>query len=318
MDPSLNAAPLAPDATTDQLAKAWLVGVIERTPLDRVGEVDLDLLTTEGKLLIADILEDLEAGTQPPRDLPASARERARELGRLRSGDRASAEVPRDLAVLQSVLIESLLRGEPHRRADEVQRSVQRLAEIFGSVHAALTEGFLRGRDPGDLQDPDPPLPGSEDLNRSVQVMVAEHRRYGRPFAVALLELEGIGSIFETRGRKEGGWMLTAAAAVIRSQIRIVDQAFQVRDDAFCVLAPNVTAGRLRRMADRLARVVEASQAADAPRIAISAGVSACPEHGQDADRLLEVAGEALDAARAAGEPVQVAALNGSRAQRES
>ena len=78
------------------------------------------------------------------------------------------------------------------------------------------------------------------------------------------------------------------------------------------MLAPNVDAGRLRRMADRLARVVDASQAADGPRIAISAGVSACPEHGHDGSRLLEVAGDALDGAKAAGEPVQVATRNGT------
>jgi hypothetical protein len=65
-------------------------------------------------------------------------------------------------------------------------------------------------------------------------------------------------------------------------------------------------------MADRLARVVEASQAPSGPRIAISAGISACPEHGQEAGRLLEIAGDALGAAKASGEPVQVA-LNGAR-----
>ena len=90
---------------------------------------------------------------------------------------------------------------------------------------------------------------------------------------------------------------------MIRNQIRIVDHAFRVDDDAFCVLAPNVDAGKLRRMGDRLARVVDGSQADDGPRISISAGVSACPEHGHDSERLLEIAREALEAARAAGEP---------------
>jgi GGDEF domain-containing protein len=84
------------------------------------------------------------------------------------------------------------------------------------------------------------------------------------------------------------------------------------------VLAPNVDAGRLRRMGDRLARVVDGSQAPGAPRISISAGVAACPEHGQDRERLLEVAREALEAARAADEPVGVASFNGARLVRES
>ena len=71
-------------------------------------------------------------------------------------------------------------------------------------------------------------------------------------------------------------------------------------------------------MGDRLARVVDGSQADDGPRISISAGVSACPEHAHERERLLEVAREALESARATGEAVEVAASNGSRVARDS
>jgi diguanylate cyclase (GGDEF)-like protein len=301
------------DPFADQLAKSWLVGVIERTPLDQVRELDLDVLTREASPLIAAILDGLDAGRPALPGLSSDASRRARELGRLRPAARACAEVPRDLAVLQSVLIASLHRGGPGGRSSDFGRSVQRLAEIFGSLHGAVAEGLVRKRDLTDPPDRPAAFPGSADLEGWLAVLVAEHRRYGRPFAVAVLELDGLGRIVEAHGRRSGELMSTAASTVIRNQIRIVDHAFQVGDDAFCVLAPDVDAGRLRRMADRLARVVEASQAADSPRIAISAGVSACPEHGHDASRLLDVAGAALEAAKAAGEPVQIAAVNGSR-----
>jgi two-component system, cell cycle response regulator len=105
--------------------------------------------------------------------------------------------------------------------------------------------------------------------------------------------------------------MLAAVATVIRRQIRTVDQAFRLGDDEFCVLAPHGDAEQLRRMAGRLSDVVEGSQADDGPRIAISAGVSACPEHGDDGTRLLRAAGEALYAATSAGVAVEVARLDG-------
>jgi diguanylate cyclase (GGDEF)-like protein len=221
---------------------------------------------------------------------------------------------------LHSLLITSLDRAAPLLPLGDPVGSARRLAEIFGSLHAAVTEGLVRRPDQADPPRSDEPaaLPGSADLEGSLDALVAEYRRYGHPFALALIELEGLREIYETHGRESGSWMSTAATTMIRNQVRIVDRAFQMDDDAFCVLAPNVDAGRLRRMGDRLARVVHGSQANDGPRVSISAGVAACPEHGHDRGRLLEVAREALQAARAADEPVGVAASNGSRVLRES
>jgi diguanylate cyclase (GGDEF)-like protein len=311
----------APRATTreprpspDDLAKAWLVGVVQRTPLDRVTDLDLDLLTTAAGPLIAGILDGLHPGAHGAPDLPPRVRERARDLGRLRRGQAASAEILRDLGVLQSVLIAALLGDAPDRQAGDLERSVQRLAEVFGSVQGAVAEGILRDRTA--RRDELTALPGSADLEHWLEVLVAEYRRYGHPFALALVDVEGLGPINEAYGRQSGDRMLTALATVIRNQIRIVDHAFRLGDDEFCVVAPNVDAGRLRPMADRLARVVETSQSADAPRIEISVGVSACPEHGHDGGLLLQVAERALDTAREAGQPVEVAASNGHRLPR--
>lgn len=285
------------------------MAIVERTPLDRVPELDLDLLAAEAGPLVAGILDALPPGCE----LDADARRRASILGTLRSSERACAEVPRDLAALQSVLIESLGHGDPGRmRIAGPGPAPQRLAELFGSLQGALTEGLVAERDLAAGADESGALPENADLDQWLAVLVAEHQRYGRPFALALLELEGLGRIFETHGRQPGEVMLAAATTVIRNQIRIVDHAFRLDDGGFCVLAPNVDAERLRRMADRLARVVDASQAPDGPRIAISAGISGCPEHGHDAGRLLAVAEDALGAAKVSGEPVQVA-LNGAR-----
>jgi GGDEF domain-containing protein len=44
-------------------------------------------------------------------------------------------------------------------------------------------------------------------------------------------------------------------------------------------------------------------------RIGVSAGVVACPEHGNDAESLLKKADEAMWRARAVGQPVGVGAL---------
>ena len=62
-------------------------------------------------------------------------------------------------------------------------------------------------------------------------------------------------------------------------------------------------------MTERLLRLLDELEAAGGLRIAISAGVVACPEHGNDADELLRKADEAMWRARAVGQPVGVGAL---------
>ena len=307
------------DPSSEQLAKEWLVATIERTPLHRVGDLDLDLLATQAVPLIGGILRALERDPHGGASLPEELSRHARELGRLRRGDRASAETQRDLGALQSLLIASLDRAAPLRPSGGLTASVRRLAEIFGSLHATVVENPAAPPDEGEPSPADPAaLPGGSDLDGSLDTLLAEYRRYGHPFALALIEVEGLREIYKAHGRESGDWMSSAATTMIRNQIRIVDRAFRVNHDAFCVLAPNVDAGRLRRMGDRLARVVDGSQADDGPRISISAGVSACPEHAHERERLLEVAREALESARATGEAVEVAASNGSRVARDS
>jgi diguanylate cyclase (GGDEF)-like protein len=241
VDGKLPAAGSDLGASSEELAKAWLVAIIERTPMDRLAD------------------------------------------------------------------------------GDHVAGAARRLAEIFGSLQAQATEEPPGVPSQGLPGQPDRPQDlRADDLDGSLDALVAEYQRYGHPFALALIELDGLREIYEAHGRESGDWMSTAATTMIRSQIRIVDRAFRVEDDAFCVLAPNVDADRLRRLGDRLARVVDGSQESEGPRISISAGVAACPEHGQDRGRLLEVARDALEAARAAEQPVAVAGRNGFHAARGS
>jgi diguanylate cyclase (GGDEF)-like protein len=306
------------DRSVDELAKAWLVGVIERTPLDRVTEVNLDLLTDEAIPLIAAILSDLDPEAPVSRRRPHDPERIAPALGRLRRGAGAVAEVPRDLAVLQSVLLASLGRDGPGRHAADFARSAQRLAEIFGSVQGALTEGMVRTRSLAAEGGEPTATSEREDLDEWLRVMLAEYRRYGRPFAVALVRVEGLEPLTQSYGRGSSEVMLTAVARVIQGQIRIADRAFRLGEDEFWVLAPSVDANRLSSMADRLVRVVEASQSADRPRIAVCAGVSACPEHGHDGVDLLEAAERAARGASGAGSSVEVAAATASPPREEA
>ncbi len=297
-----------PAGSSQEIAKEWLVRLIERTPLADVSEIEVDLLTTQAAPLIDDILHEL--GSPPAKAseaLAPDARERARKFGRLRHGDRAPTEIPRDLAALQALLIETLCRDIPERNRGDFARSVENLAEIFGSIQGELVEGLVRERAGAPTRDELTGLPGAAELNEWLQVLLAEHRRYGHPFAIALLDVEGLGRVNEAYGREAGDQMLAAVATVIRNRIRGTDRPFRIGDDEFCVLMPHGEASAARQMADRLVRVIEGSQIDHGPRIAVAIGISSCPSNDDDATRLLEMAEEATYAAKASGRSVSIA-----------
>src|SRR5204863_4090264 len=187
------AAASDPSGSPEELAKAWLVRVIERTPLEDVGDVELALLTSDAPPLIAEILKGLSEPVEGAEvDLRPETSERARGLRRLRRGDSAPTEIPRDLAALQSLLIESLRRDIPERRSGDFARSVERLAEIFGSIQATLTEGLVRERAGEPRRDELTGLPGQAELHEWLRILLAEQARYEHPFAIVLIDIEGL------------------------------------------------------------------------------------------------------------------------------
>lgn len=298
--------------SSEDLAKAWLVRLIERTPLQDVSELELELLTTEAAPFIDGILRGVQSGAaESDLGLPSGALEHVRGFGRLRRGERAPAEIPRDLAALQALLIESLRRDIPEPRRGDFAHSVERLAEIFGSVQAAVTESLVRERAGAPRRDALTGLPGQAELHEWLQLLLAEHRRYGHPFAMALVDVDGLGRINSAHGRGAGDRMLAAVGGVIRSKVRDVDRTFRLRDDDFLVLMPHGDSAHARPMAERVARTVAESQGQDDPRVAVTVGISSCPSHGDDPDRLLQMAEEAAYSAKAAGLPVAVAGFNG-------
>lgn len=289
-------------AQREELAKEWLQRLIDRTPLPEVGDLPISWLSSEAPPLINAILD---AVTSPkPAELAAPVRERAARLARLRAGPGAPSQLPHDLAALQGLLVETLRRELPEREPGEFARAVKRLAQVFGSIQSAVTRELVAERSGGAAADPVTGLPGSVQLDEWLRILLAEQRRYGHGFSLALLDVDGLARINDAYGRGGGDRMLAAIAAILRLQLRDVDQAFRLEEDEFAVVAPHTDAAHLAPMATRIANVIAESQSATGPRIAIAAGVVDCPGDGLSPERLLESATEATYAAKASGAAV--------------
>jgi diguanylate cyclase (GGDEF)-like protein len=229
-------------------------------------------------------------------------------------------EVSAQHAALLARLREELGDGEAFAEA------AQRLATEFGSVTATAVEAASqRTADPKAT----PPRPEEDTLaaaprgegyelaslyrpghmRRRLDQLVETNQRYGHPFGIAVFDASGPGT---RSGDAAGGreTVLAVVGAALRDSIRLVDEAFRLEEDAICVLAPNLRTVEGVQMAERLLGQLDSLDRAGGLRIAVSAGVVACPDHGADADQLLHKADAAMWRARAVGQPVGVGALD--------
>lgn len=143
-------------------------------------------------------------------------------------------------------------------------------------------------------------------MRRRLDQLIETNKRYGHPFGLVVFDVEGPGAREDSEERET---VLAVVGAALRDAVRIVDETFLLEEDALCVLAPNLSTVEGVQMAERLLRLLDELEAAGGLRISVSAGVVACPEHGNDADELLKKADEAMWRARALGQPVGVGTL---------
>jgi diguanylate cyclase (GGDEF)-like protein len=196
--------------------------------------------------------------------------------------------------------------------------AAQRLAAEYGPITATAVDATLQSlgaqetpAESAELAEPHEELPSlyrPGHMRRRLEQLLETNRRYGHPFGLAVFDASGPG----TRNGDDGGGRETVLAivgAALRDSIRIVDEAFRLEEDAICVLAPNLGTVEGMQMAERLLGKLDELERAGGLRIAVEAGVVACPDHGDDADSLLHKADAALWRARAVGQPVGVGAL---------
>ncbi|MGC1165588.1 MAG: diguanylate cyclase [Solirubrobacterales bacterium] len=232
----------------------------------------------------------------------------------------AAGRIAREVSSLQASLLASLREELGTGRSVQFAEAAERLAADFGSVTATAVDAAF---EPGDaasaavaVQEPAVATDEHRQLaslyqpghmRRRLDQMAETHRRYGHPFALAVFDASGP----DTRNGDTGGQetVLAIVTAALRDSIRIVDEAFRLEEDAICVLAPNLRTVEAVQMAERLLGQLDELERAGGLRIAVSAGVVACPDHGADVESLLHEADAAMWRARAVGQPLGVGAL---------
>lgn len=221
----------------------------------------------------------------------------------------SAGTLAREVSSLQASLLAKLRSEIGDGEVEPFADAAEKLAEEFGSVTAtAVAAVFERQPLAAPTLDEHASLFQPGHMRRRLDQLIETNKRYGHPFGLVVFDVDGPGAR-DGDGGEERGTALAVVGAALRDAVRIVDETFLLEEDALCVLAPNQSTVEGVQMTERLLHMLDELEAAGGLPISISAGVVACPEHGDEAEELLRKADEAMWRARAVGQPVGVGAL---------
>jgi len=144
----------------------------------------------------------------------------------------------------------------------------------------------------------------SEELERS--------RRYDRPLAVIMADLDDFKRINDSYGHAAGDAVLRAIGEVFRNQLREVDVACRVGGEEFGVIMPETDSDGAFQAAERLRLAAHEAAVPGVGSVKLSLGVAVFPNDAGARDELVAEADQALYLAKHQGKDKVV--LAGSRA----
>jgi diguanylate cyclase (GGDEF)-like protein len=144
------------------------------------------------------------------------------------------------------------------------------------------------------------PLTGLANYRRLLDVLESETERTnrnGRPFAVLLLDLDGLKKINDTYGHLVGSRALCRLADILRIHCRSIDTAARYGGDEFALVLPESQEGEAELVASRIREVMAKDE--EQPHLSASIGISIYSGDGERIEKLLSEADQHLYAEKA-------------------
>ena len=135
-------------------------------------------------------------------------------------------------------------------------------------------------------------------FERMLELEIARATRQGTPLAVAVLDVDGLSDIGDTKGARVADEVLRHVASAIADRVRLLDTVARFGDDEFVVIAPGDAGGIVAlRLRDAIAELPPVGDTT----ISVSAAVVHHPADGATGAELVAASEAALATAKQSG-----------------
>ncbi len=125
-------------------------------------------------------------------------------------------------------------------------------------------------------------------------------RRYRRPFAIILFDIDNFKFLNDTYGHPRGDQVLKSLADVFLDNIRSEDTICRIGEEEFLLILPDATSGKACSAANKIREEFHGLHL-EKTRLSLSGGVASFPEDALDTVELLERADKNLYIAKKSG-----------------
>lgn len=178
-----------------------------------------------------------------------------------------------------------------------LREAIRRLVRTEDALAATL----VRERDSA-RRDRLTRLWNSRHFLEALEQELARCRRYGRPFGLLLMDLDGFKDVNDTAGHLAGDAVLQVVGRVLGSHCRVTDLPARIGGDEFAVILPEASGDTMDRFAAKLVGLIaEAEFPAGVPRVTASVGGIAFDRAPASAKAALAAVDAAMYAAKREG-----------------
>ncbi|HUE25503.1 MAG TPA: hypothetical protein VMP89_01930, partial [Solirubrobacteraceae bacterium] len=228
-------------ARAEDLAKGWLMALVEQEPLARAASIATGELTDTGPRICAALAHALTSDAELARIAPGGELEalvaRTAEL----AGAQTAEEASRAVDALRAVLWSAALSALGNQDGSLVAELAERLAVV-----SELTRGAALRRLAG---------PAGPALPDAIAAAVARTRRDGAALSLLLVELDDTGRVLAVEPEEDAAVVFGRLVGAVRGAVGAGDQVIGEGAGRAWVIAP----GADRRDAERLGAVLAAA-----------------------------------------------------------